>query len=270
LSNANRFGVLTGTGAGNFVVDPLYPTLGNNGDMALEDFDDDGDLDVAIALRSPAALYFVPGLADGTFNTQLGCGAGDHWMEFNIAFQAPQNPDPVFQLMDLYDEWRADLVGRPDAVQSSAVFDPETIPADSESTTILTVTPFDWQGMRAIDAVLGVSVDHAPGSAGLGTARVLDIGDDAVTIEVTAGIKPGLDIFRVTLDDGIRPVILMPDPSIDYDINVDFNGDGEANVLDFVALQLAFVAGDQAADMDGDGMLTILDFVAYTKAFQGG
>ena len=50
----------------------------------------------------------------------------------------------------------------------------------------------------------------------------------------------------------------------------DFDGDGSLNVLDFVALQLAWQAGDLAADVNGDGTLDILDFVAFRQIFQEG
>ena len=50
----------------------------------------------------------------------------------------------------------------------------------------------------------------------------------------------------------------------------DFNGDGNLNILDFVALQGAFQAGDPSADINGDGNLNILDFVAYQQLFLAG
>jgi hypothetical protein len=50
----------------------------------------------------------------------------------------------------------------------------------------------------------------------------------------------------------------------------DFNNDGVLNILDFVALQVAFQAGDESADINGDGDLNILDFVAYQGLFQDG
>ena len=50
----------------------------------------------------------------------------------------------------------------------------------------------------------------------------------------------------------------------------DFNGDGALDILDFVALQAAFQAGDGSADINGDGHLDILDFVAFQGLFQGG
>jgi hypothetical protein len=52
--------------------------------------------------------------------------------------------------------------------------------------------------------------------------------------------------------------------------DADFNADGMLNVLDFVALQLAWQAGDVAADVNGDGVLDVLDFVAFQQLFQGG
>ena len=50
----------------------------------------------------------------------------------------------------------------------------------------------------------------------------------------------------------------------------DFNGDGNLDILDFVALQGAFVDGDPSADINGDGELNILDFVAFQALFQAG
>ena len=50
----------------------------------------------------------------------------------------------------------------------------------------------------------------------------------------------------------------------------DFNGDGALNILDFVAFQNAFQAGDAGADANGDGVLNILDFVAFQNQFQAG
>lgn len=58
--------------------------------------------------------------------------------------------------------------------------------------------------------------------------------------------------------------------SIAYVCASDFNGDGQSNILDFVAFQLAFVAGDLAADCDASGTLDILDFVCFQAIFKAG
>lgn len=50
----------------------------------------------------------------------------------------------------------------------------------------------------------------------------------------------------------------------------DFNGDGELNVLDFVAFQLAWQDQDPAADCDGNGEFSVLDFICFQLAWQAG
>jgi hypothetical protein len=50
----------------------------------------------------------------------------------------------------------------------------------------------------------------------------------------------------------------------------DFNGDGALNILDFVAFQLAWQAGADAADVNGDGVLDVQDFVAFQQHFVNG
>ena len=50
----------------------------------------------------------------------------------------------------------------------------------------------------------------------------------------------------------------------------DANGDGELNVLDFVAFQQLFVAGDNGADCDGDDGLSVLDFVCFQAVWSAG
>jgi hypothetical protein len=50
----------------------------------------------------------------------------------------------------------------------------------------------------------------------------------------------------------------------------DVNGDGNLNILDFVAFQGLFQMGDPGADCDGNGLFNILDFVCYQGKFQAG
>jgi len=50
----------------------------------------------------------------------------------------------------------------------------------------------------------------------------------------------------------------------------DYNGDGLANVLDFIDVQEDFASGDDKADVNDDDVLNILDFVAFQTAFEAG
>ena len=50
----------------------------------------------------------------------------------------------------------------------------------------------------------------------------------------------------------------------------DLDGDGALTVMDFLAFQMLFDAGDTRADFDGDGALTLFDFLVYQNAFAAG
>ncbi|MEQ8317837.1 MAG: GC-type dockerin domain-anchored protein [Phycisphaerales bacterium] len=54
------------------------------------------------------------------------------------------------------------------------------------------------------------------------------------------------------------------------DCAVDFDGDGQATVFDFLYFFNLFEAGDLLADFDGDGELTIFDFIEYQNQFMAG
>jgi len=79
--------------------------------------------------------------------------------------------------------------------------------------------------------------------------------------------------------DGRRDVVaaatndhlLMTLPGLaDPACGADFDGDGTAGVLDFVAFQEAFSGGSLTADCDEDGGLSVLDFVCFQELFQEG
>ncbi|MFI4916828.1 MAG: GC-type dockerin domain-anchored protein [Phycisphaerales bacterium JB060] len=50
----------------------------------------------------------------------------------------------------------------------------------------------------------------------------------------------------------------------------DFNGDGRADVFDFLDFINAYLGGQAAADFDFDGELTVFDFVAFQDRFDRG
>jgi len=268
-SVGSGLGVLKGLPNGQFEADGAYATLGTVGGISLEDLDLDGDIDVVVSSRNPGAALLVTGLGGLVLNGELGCGQGDHWMEFNVAFQTSRAPDPVFQLMDMFEVWRDDLVGRPDAVQSLVDFSPAAVIADGASTVTMTISLLDWQLDPISVDIESVVVEHAPGSpGGSQIGQVVDEGAGVYSVEITSPETQGEEAYQVTVDDGVRPVILMPDPALFFLIDPDFNGDGAKNVFDFVAFQTAFQNGDPAADANADGLLDVFDFVAFSEAFQ--
>lgn len=165
-----------------------------------------------------------------------GCADGDYFMRLNVPFQDAGDPDPVEQLQAQFDAWRAGLAGRPDAVHSTVVLDPPSIPADGVSQTTMTVTLLDWQDGAVTVPVASLTVEHAPGSAGHSTiGPVKDNGDGTWDVTLTAGVAEGVDRFTVTADDSIRPVILMPEPVLEYCSSrcvLDCNGNGVPDICD--------------------------------------
>ena len=72
------------------------------------------------------------------------------------------------------------------------------------------------------------------------------------------------------VNSGAEGMAVFKFPSLLTGCGADFNGDGVLNILDFVAFQNAFTAGDPDADCNADGALNILDFVCYQNLFQAG
>jgi hypothetical protein len=93
---------------------------------------------------------------------------------------------------------------------------------------------------------------------------------DAVQFDIN---NDGCDDIFQGLCGGNNPgwgVFIQTNGNCEPDCVADFNGDGDLNILDFVAFQNAFTAGDESADVNDDGALNILDFVAFQNIFQAG
>ena len=85
------------------------------------------------------------------------------------------------------------------------------------------------------------------------------------------GVARSGDVAYVADQSGGVRVLSVADVGVcEVGCAADFNGDGSLDVLDFVAFQRAWVAGDAAADCDGDGAFGVLDFVCFQALFVGG
>ncbi|UCC31024.1 MAG: DUF1028 domain-containing protein [Phycisphaerales bacterium] len=135
-----------------------------------------------------------------------------------VTCQNPEEkPDPVDGLQKQFDEWRAGLVGRPDAVQSLVEFTPPTVKRGGSGTARVLITIHDWRRRRVTGPIRSLSVKHASESAGISkVGEIRNNGDGTFTVALTTGEGLGTDSLLVTVDDGVRPVILMPNPSLRY------------------------------------------------------
>ncbi len=165
---------------------------------------------------------------------------------------------------DLLDTWRAGLVGRPDAVQSTVALVPAFIPPNGVSTTTMQIALRDWQGLPISVPIQSVRVRHTLDSDRLSTiGPVTDTGGGTYSVTLTAGTATGLDRFVVTADDGDGITTLAPNPALQYFVLGDLDGSGQVNILDFLLLLgLWGPCPDPCiADLDGDGAVTVLDFL---------
>jgi uncharacterized Ntn-hydrolase superfamily protein len=204
------------------------------------------------------------GNTDDPACNSAGCADGNYFMKLNVAFQSPGAPDPVVQLQGLFDTWRADLVGWPDAMQSTVAIDPAFIPPNGVSTATMQITLRDWQGLPISVPIQSVGVGHARDSDRLSTVGpVVDTGGGTYSVMLTAGTAPGLDRFAVVVDDGQRITLLAPNPALRYYVLGDLDGSGHVNVVDFLLLLGSWgpCPDPCIADLDGDGAVTVLDFL---------
>src|SRR5690606_1090199 len=117
------------------------------------DLDEDGWDDLVVSARSRGGVATIDNQG-GVFAEETGWGGGDYWMTFNVANTGAADPEPVFTPRDMFDEWRTELVDRPDAVRSEWELSQEVVPTGGGHEVTLSFTLRDWRGMIAIEPVM--------------------------------------------------------------------------------------------------------------------
>jgi uncharacterized Ntn-hydrolase superfamily protein len=269
--DADLGGVLVLGLAGSAIIRPAFPggplisgpsitVSGAPTRAACSDLDADGDRDLAVGAFNGQSVRFIDVEGD-ELGLTIGCGNGEFYLEFNVAFAVRSDPDPVDQLEGLFAAWASELVGVPDAVRSSVETAGAPLARDGCASELI-VTLRDRDGMPASADTL--AVEHAPGSAGaltLGEPLELEPGRYAVPLTGTG--SRGLDVLRLTAERGGRSVVLMPPALITVDDPADLDADGDADADDLQAWIDAYSAADPAADQNGDGSVTPADFSAW-------
>lgn len=149
---------------------------------------------------------------DGPFNTSVGCGSGDYYMELNIAgrLSSGASPDPVRQLRLKFNFWRIGLRGRPDHNVSTATLSTNGLPSDGKTMGEVLVRLRDWEGTAVTrSATIRASLDTSS-TASLTIGAVKALGNGVYSIPVTAGTKAGTAKLRIEADDGLGKVLLAP------------------------------------------------------------
>lgn len=270
-SGARTISSYSGDGAGGFSFNGAFPMAVGVRGLAVGDFSGDGLGDVLAGATEVGGAMLADNQGDGAFLVEEGCAAGEYFMTFNIANASANDPDPVLQLRGMFDQWRGDLTGRPDAVQSRVTGPTNVIvPESGDSEARLRLAVRDWRRVPVSLGVGAIGVEHAPRSDAAATiVGVEKVGDNLFDIVLRTNGAPGHDELVVTVDDGAGPVRVMPNAAIDLlDADADFDADGSAGYADILAFLAAFVAQDPAADLDGDTMFTIADVMMFTALYR--
>ena len=255
-------------------------------DVQLADLNNDGFQD-AFVMGTGTALLTIPNLGPkipGAFNNAFGQAAGDYFLNLNVAFAQPTDPDPVLILRSQFDAWRAGLTGTPDAIASGVSIDQAGLRAGGVAT--LTLTLRDWQSAPIAPAGVTPAIAHAHRSAGVasfGSWSQVSPGVWRVTLSAPASASVGaVDRYRITLTGSSmpRPVQVMPVPTLTVTQGcdtLDFNQDGDfptpLDLEDFIAANAGNVCATCSSDLDfnNDGDFpTPLDVEAFISVNAGG
>ncbi len=212
---------------------------------------------------------------DGVCTASDGCANGDYYMALNVPLQQAADPDPVVQLQALFDQWRTDLIGQPDARQSTGLFTRPWVRADAQGLVRLRITARDWQGAWITSGPLFADVAHAPESDGRTLVFTpVDLGGGIFEVEIGLASTPGRDRFRVTLTGTGRPTVMLPLPELLVVSLEDIDADGEVDLADQAILAGCLSgpascggAGCGDADIDRSGFVDLADFARLQRAF---
>lgn len=156
------------------------------------------------------------GDTDGVCNGNDGCANGDYYMDLNVAFAGPNDPDPVDTLLAEFQLFRQSRIGVPDHYRTLKILSEESLPADGSSIGRLILVARDLRGARLPNGGADVSVTVAPDSdADVTVIPAIDLDNGIYVVPLIAGTTPGTVTLTVTLDDGSGPVRLAPSPVLE-------------------------------------------------------
>lgn len=225
-----------------------------------------------------ARLGVAVNTGDGPPLDERGFAGGDYFLELNVRNAPdPGYDDPVPQLRDEFDAWRAARAGNPDG---------------SRSTIRDTPSRVNVRGSRSGPYQFRVQLRDADGDLVTAPAGLFEITAPPgrpVVLAVTAvednpNGKPGEYIVtaeptgatgrsEIWMRINAEPwhAVVMPAPEIEAGLTMaDMDADGLLDLSDIVDYLTVFLAGDLAADLDGSGVLDQSDLNLFVSEFQAG
>lgn len=180
--------------------------------------------------------------------SSTGCATGELYLNLNVIGNA-LDPDPVFTLQSMYDQWRAALSGRPDHILSRVATDAAALVADGKSKATITVRLRDVDDVPLTSGGAAVTLTQVSGApSATAASAVVDHGDGSYSFTLSAGTATGVDRWRIVVDDGVNDVRLHPDLVIRVDPLVPLHvGHDEISASGHPSVQLVVNAGAAGA-----------------------
>lgn len=207
-----------------------------------------------------------PSDVDAPCNGTYGCGAGNYWMDLNVANQPASAPDPVLTLQTMYNTWKQNQVGRPDHFQSSVALSGTTLRANGVDTITGTVVLRDANG-SPLGNTLPVTVGLRAGStvSGITFGPVTPQGNGSYTFTMQGNLDAGTAVLDVAVTDTFGRVGIWPQPTVQVlDVfgpcGAGAIGNGSGGVLD--ALRIDNSAGVDRVASVGYGQPFTLSLAA--------
>lgn len=206
---------------------------------------------------------------EGVCNFTPGCANGIYYMAFNIIASDPGERDPVLQLRERFDAWRAGLIGQVDAVESRAVVDRLRLANSPTASARLRIELRDWRG-QLVAGHPPITVQHDQGSAGIcQIGPPQPRGDGVYEVLLTANAACGRDRLAIGFSTAAGQRFLMPSPElVVVDARADLNRDQALDQSDLGMLLAAF-GRDAGGDIDGDGDTDQADLGLFLTAWSG-
>ena len=166
---------------------------------------------------SHIALMIVsrPSDVDAPCSGGLGCGAGDYWLDLNVANQSAAALDPVLQLQSMFNTWKANQVGRPDHYESVVSLSGTTIRANGIDTVTATVEIRDEQGTplgNALPLTVGLAPNSTVSNITFGPAVAQPNGTYTFTMQ--GNLDAGVAVLDIAVSDSFGRVGIWPRPML--------------------------------------------------------
>jgi uncharacterized Ntn-hydrolase superfamily protein len=253
-------------GVGGFALQDIVKVGSGSRFVELHDMNGNGDLDIVIGNGGDNGLMLIDNPRGTPIVNSGRFAGGDYFLELNVANQRDSDPDPVDQLVGMFDAWRAGLAGKVDAV-NTVVHGRSRVSINTSS--MIRIELRDWEGgLLPISDAGSWSLSTSNGLFTTSTPLLIEPGIFDFSIDAGSEIGTGDLVIRV--GDGADQVRLMPDMGVFIVENIaDFTADGKLDFFDVSAFLAAYFTNNPDADLDNDGQLTFLDVSLFMLAFNG-